>query len=416
MKIAIIGAGISGITGAWYLQQKHDVTLFEANDYLGGHTHTTNIHIEDANIPVDTGFIVFNDRTYPEFIRLLNEWGVTYAKSDMSLSVSSRKIGIEYNGGSLSGLFSQKKNCLKISFWKMLRDIIYFNRCAKKALILPDLSLLENKTIEVFLNEISVGRLFKEAYFYPMAAAIWSCNLKDVKTFPALFILKFLQNHGLLDLWNRPTWYYIQGGSAQYVNAFCKRFKGRYLLNTRVIRVARGENTVEILTQDGKIHEFDKVVFSCHADTALTLLKESSAEEKKVLSLFLYQKNEVVLHTDVSLMPEKQSAWASWNYQLDSDDNNKLASVTYFMNNLQKLPIHTPILVTLNQTQKIHPDKIIANYEYWHPLYNMNTRYAQRLLETMNGKNNSYFCGAYCGYGFHEDGVKSAINALKGLY
>ena len=408
MKIAIIGSGISGLTLAHHLHQQHDITVFEANSHIGGHTHTHAINLFGQSYQVDTGFIVFNDRTYPNFIQMLNELKVPWQPSHMSFSVRNEATGLEYNGTSLNSLFAQRSNFLKPSFYGMIRDILRFNK--------QSLSLLEDG------NELSLGAylaqnqykpMFINNYIVPMGAAIWSTDAAQMMQFPARFLVRFFHHHGMLTVHNRPQWRTIVGGSARYVEALTAPFKYSIKLNTPVASVRRLKNLVKIKPQHGEEQEFDYVFFACHSDQALTMLGgDASAAEHEILGAIPYQENTIYLHQDASLLPKRDLAWAAWNYHVTALPSNKV-QVTYNMNILQNLKSVEPILVTLNHTDLINPAKVIKRLKYKHPVYTIAGAAAQKRHAEISGHNRTGFAGAYWRNGFHEDGVASALMALE---
>ena len=407
MKIGIIGTGISGMLVAYLLHQEHELTVFEANDYIGGHTHTLPIKINGVTYPVDTGFIVFNDWTYPNFQQLLAHLEVSSQPSTMSFSVRCEGTGLEYNGTSLNALFAQRRNLLRPSFYRMLRDILRFNREAPHLLAQPGASL----SLGCYLDQNQYSQQFVEHYIIPMGAAIWSTDPRQMFDFPARYFIQFFHNHGMLSVNERPQWHVVQGGSQAYVQALTAPYHDCIRLNCPVQRVQREADYVAIQSgQPGNsaTEHFDAVVFATHSDQALHLLADASDTERAVLGDLPYQENEVVLHTDVNLLPKKRLAWASWNYHLMKDARNRVA-LTYHMNTLQSLDAPVEFCVTLNRTMDIDPRTILQRMTYHHPVYTTAGVAAQTKHEQLNGQNRTYFCGAYWGYGFHEDGVKSAL-------
>ena len=407
MKIAIIGTGISGMLVAYLLHDEHELTVFEANDYIGGHTHTIPIEIDGVTYPVDTGFIVFNDWTYPNFQKLLARLGVASQPSTMSFSVRCERTGLEYNGTSLNALFAQRRNLLRPSFYRMLRDILRFNKDAPQLLGQCDNAL----SLGCYLNQNQYCQQFIEHYIVPMGAAIWSADPRQMFDFPARYFIQFFHNHGMLSVDERPQWRVVQGGSQEYVKALTAPYLDHIRLNCPVHEVRREADHVTIQagqSKHGTTEKFDAVVFATHSDQALNLLTDTSDEERAVLSALPYQENEVVLHTDASLLPKKRLAWASWNYHLMKDCMNRVA-LTYHMNTLQSLDAPVEFCVTLNGTADIDPNTILRRMVYHHPVYTSAGVAAQKKQERLNGQNRTYFCGAYWGYGFHEDGVKSAL-------
>lgn len=409
MKIAIIGSGISGLTTAYLLNRQHDISVFEASDWVGGHTHTVDVQVDGRHFAIDTGFIVFNDWTYPNFIELLNQLGVTYQPTEMSFSVCDPATGVEYNGNTLNSLFAQRRNLLSPPFWGMLRDILRFNREAVDDLqqqrIASDLSLGS------YLQQRGYGERFIQHYIVPMGAAIWSMSLADMLNFPLQFFLRFFKNHGLLSVTNRPQWQVIKGGSSSYVAPLSASFAERIRLQCPVQRVERDATGVTVYSSAGS-ERFDKVVFACHSDQALQLLAEPSATEQQILGALPYADNDVVLHTDTRLLPKRPLAWASWNYRLGGPTSQP-AALTYNMNILQGLQSATTFCVSLNQTDAIDPSKILARYTYAHPQYSLAGVAAQARWEELLGANHSYFCGAYWANGFHEDGVVSGLRVAR---
>jgi predicted NAD/FAD-binding protein len=409
MKIAIIGSGIAGLTSAYLLNRNHQITLFEAGDWVGGHTHTVNVTVAGKSYAVDTGFIVFNDWTYPNFIRLLDQLGVGYKASEMSFSVSDPLSGVEYNGHSLNSLFAQRRNLLSPKFIGMLRDILRFNREA--------LDDLRHQRIDAvtslgdYLEQRGYGERFIQHYIVPMGAAIWSMSLADMLGFPLQFFLRFFNNHGLLSLSERPQWCVVEGGSRSYVAPLCSSFKQHIRLNCPVLRVERDEHGVTLHTRAGR-QRFDKVVFACHSDQALKLLAQPSPAEQEILGALPYADNDVVLHSDTRLLPKCRLAWASWNYRLGGPASQS-AAVTYNMNILQGIHSDTTFCVSLNQTALIDPSTILARYRYAHPQYSLAGMAAQARWEELLGAQHSYFCGAYWANGFHEDGVVSALRVAR---
>ncbi len=408
MKIAIIGSGISGLTLAHHLHQQHDITVFEANSHIGGHTHTHAIDLFDKTYNVDTGFIVFNDRTYPNFIDMLDELKVPWQPSQMSFSVRNEATNLEYNGTTINSLFAQRSNFLKPSFFGMITDILRFNK--------ESLALLETG------DEISLGDylaknhykpIFINNYIVPMGAAIWSTDAAQMMDFPARFLVRFFHHHGMLTVSNRPQWRTIVGGSARYVEALTEPFKYKIKLNTPIASVSRLKDSVKIKPKNGDELSFDYVFFACHSDQALTMLEgNASAHEREILGAIPYQENSIYLHHDASLMPKRKLAWAAWNYHVSATPSNKV-QVTYNMNILQNLSSPEPILVTLNHTDLINPAKVIKRLKYTHPVYTIAGAAAQARHAEISGHNRTCFAGAYWRNGFHEDGVASALAALE---
>jgi predicted NAD/FAD-binding protein len=409
MKIAIIGSGIAGLTSAYLLNRNHEITVFEAGDWIGGHTHTVDVQVDGQSYAVDTGFIVFNNWTYPNFIRLLSQLGVGFKDTEMSFSVSDPVSGVEYNGNNLNSLFAQRSNLLSPKFWGMVRDILRFNREA-----LHDLNqkrIASDMTLGDYLKSNAYSERFIQHYIVPMGAAIWSMSLNDMLSFPLQFFVRFFKNHGLLSVSDRPQWCVIEGGSSSYIAPLTETFKQHIRLNCPVTRVERDAEGVTLHSAAGA-ERFDKVIFACHSDQALALLAEPSRIEKEILGALPYADNDVVLHTDTRLLPKRPLAWASWNYRLGGPADQP-AAVTYDMNILQGIVSDTTFCVSLNQTLAIDPSKILARYTYAHPQYSLAGSAAQARWEELLGANHSYFCGAYWANGFHEDGVVSALRVAR---
>lgn len=409
MKIAIVGSGISGLVAAYRLQRMHEVTVFEAGDYVGGHTNTVDVEMDGTRYSIDTGFIVFNDWTYPNFISLLDELEVDSQPTTMSLSVSDATTGLEYNGHSLKTLFAQRRNLVRPSFYRMLADIVRFNRRATKLMDNDS----ETMTVGEFLTKYRYSKSFSEHYLLPMGAAIWSCPMGKFREFPIRFIVEFYKNHGLLNLANRPTWRVIRGGSRSYVDAMTSSFRDQIRLCSPVIGVQRNLDHVVIQTPS-QTERFDRVIFACHSDQALKILGEhATPEEWEILSAFPYERNVAVLHTDESMLPKRKAAWASWNYRINGQADAP-ASVTYNMNILQGLQAEQTFCVTLND-QSMRPEKVLREIEYDHPVFTTARAEAQKRHVELLTANRTSFCGAYWRNGFHEDGVVSALRVVEAL-
>ena len=410
MKIAIIGSGISGLTAAYLLHDDHELTLYEANDYIGGHTHTHDLEIEGKSWKVDSGFIVYNEKTYPNFIKLLRKLEIVSQKSSMGFSVKAPYKQLEYSGSSLNALFAQRLNLFRPSFYIMINDMLRFNRIAKSKLE----GLVDSMTIKEFLKQNKFSKHFIENYIIPMGAAIWSTSAEKTIEMPAAFYIRFFQNHGLLQINNRPQWRVIKGGSKSYIEKIKKGFEKQIMLSTHVKKVIRHKNEVEVcFGKDGKYsNKFDKVIIATHSDQALQMLDKPNAKEKEILGALQYQQNEVLLHTDESILPRKKQTWSSWNYSLN-EDSKKPVALTYSMNILQSLNAKTHFLVTLNNFENIDPKKILKKLTYQHPLYTVEGVKLQKEKHLISGKNNTFYCGAYWGNGFHEDGVLSALDVCR---
>lgn len=409
MKIAIIGSGIAGLTTAYLLNRRHDIQVFEASDWIGGHTHTVDVTLHGRSYAVDTGFIVFNDWTYPNFIRLMEQLGVAHQPTEMSFSVCDPVSGLEYNGNNLNSLFAQRSNLLSPGFLGMLRDILRFNRES-----LADLDsgrVPTTATLGDYLRDRGYGQRFRDHYLVPMGAAIWSTSLEDMLAFPLAFFVRFFKNHGLLSVNDRPQWRVISGGSRSYVAPLTESFAERIRMACPVSRVERDADGVTVYSAAGA-ERFDQVVFACHSDQALTLLAEPSQAEREILGALPYADNEVVLHTDARLLPRRKLAWASWNYRLGGPAHQP-AAVTYDMNRLQGIEAPETFCVSLNQTDAIDPARILARFTYAHPQYSLAGMQAQARWAEISGQQNSHFCGAYWANGFHEDGVVSALRVAR---
>jgi predicted NAD/FAD-binding protein len=408
MRIAVIGTGISGNVAARHLCREHDVTVFEAAGHVGGHTHTHDITWRGEKHAIDTGFIVFNDWTYPNFIALLEEIGAAALPTEMSFSSRCEASGIEYNGASLNKLFSQRRNLLRPAFHAMIRDILRFNRESRELINHGD----EGLTLGSYLAENNYGRMFVNNYIIPMGAAIWSTDPQQMLDFPACHFVRFFANHGLLNIKDRPQWRVIAGGSREYVEKLVAPFRERIRLNEAVLAIRRLPTHVELRTSSGARERYDQVFIASHSDQALAMLTDPTQLERQVLGAIPYQHNDVVLHTDTSLLPKSKRAWAAWNYLRKRDDSGQV-TVTYNMNILQKLQSETTFCVTLNDTHSIDPDRILQHIRYQHPVFTAAGVTAQQRQQEINGRHRTWYCGAYWRNGFHEDGVVSALNALK---
>ena len=409
MKIAVIGSGISGLTAARQLSAAHDLTIFEANNYPGGHTHTVDVEVRGRSYAVDTGFIVFNDWTYPNFINLLEQLGVASRPTTMSFSVHSERTGLEYNGENLNTLFAQRRNLFRPSFYRMIRDILRFNREAPALL-----DSERNISLNGYLRERAYSREFIEHYVLPMAAAIWSAEPELMGEMPVRFFVQFFKNHGLLSVSDRPQWRTIQGGSRNYVEPLIAPFRDRIRLNCPVDWVRRHPNQVQVKPRQGDAEVFDQVVLATHSDQALRLLADPTPLEREILGAIPYQENEAVLHTDTRLLPRRKRAWAAWNYTLPTQAQARVA-VTYNMNLLQGLDAPETFCVTLNRSAAIDPAKILYRTVYHHPVFTEAGVLAQARRNEISGVNRTWYCGAYWSYGFHEDGVNSGLAAGRGL-
>ena len=409
MKIAIIGSGISGLTAAYLLNRKHDVTIFEANDYIGGHTHTHKVNIDGKKYSVDTGFIVYNERTYPNFIKLLDLLNVERQLSTMGFSVKSISKDYEYAGESLNSLFAKRSNIFRFGFLRMLYEMYHFGKKADSSGIGLDASV----TLGDYLKKEKYSGEFINYFIIPMGAAIWSTPANKVLNMPAYFFIKFFYNHGMLETINRPNWWVIKNGSSEYIKKIIRGFENKINLSTPVKTVARKNEGIEIqLAKKEETQKFDSVIFATHSDQALEMLENPTDTEKDILSSIPYQKNEVLLHTDSSVLPRRKLSWASWNYQLDSDPALPVV-LTYNMNILQSINCKETLCVTLNDHNSVDETKILKKITYHHPLFNVKSIEAQKRKSEISGVNNTHYCGAYWRNGFHEDGVVSALDVCK---
>jgi predicted NAD/FAD-binding protein len=409
MNIAIIGTGISGLTAARHLHRAHDITMFEANDHIGGHTNTVDVDVQGQRHSVDTGFIVFNDWTYPNFIGLLEQLGVASQPTLMSFSVRCERTGLEYNGQDLNTLFAQRFNLFRPSFHRMLRDILRFNREA------PTL-LDDDHTISLndYLREQGYSREFIEHYVIPMAAAIWSAEPGAMGEMPARFFVQFFKNHGLLSISDRPQWRVIQGGSRSYVGPLTAPFRDRIRLSAPVEWIRRLPTHVQVKPKYGGVERFDEVIVATHSDQALRLLADPTPQEQEILGAIPYQENEAVLHTDSRLLPRRKLAWAAWNYHLPVQPLTRVA-VTYNMNLLQNLDAPVTFCVTLNRSEAMDPARVLYRTTYHHPVFTDEGVRAQARRSEISGVNRTWYCGAYWRYGFHEDGVNSGLAVAHGI-
>jgi predicted NAD/FAD-binding protein len=413
VRVAIIGSGIAGLGCAWLLRQQGcKVSLFEANDYLGGHTHTVDVLLDGVNAPVDTGFLVYNDRTYPKLIALFNELGITAAPSTMSFSVRNDSSGIEWAGTDIGSLFAQPGNALRPKFWRMLYELLRFNR-ETTAMHLED--RVYDVTVGEFLEAGDYSTPFREWYLLPMAAAIWSVPELEVLDFPLPTFIRFCHSHGLLQISGRPQWRTVVGGARTYVDRIAAGLSD-VRLSTPVRRVRRRRDSVDVSTDAVHGERFDQVVLACHSEQALALLADASGEERHLLQSIRYQANRVLLHTDIRLMPKRRRAWAAWNYLAPSDiGGGKPVAVSYWLNRLQPLPFQTPLMVTLNPPFEPRPETQIAEFEYSHPMVKGVAETAQQRLAHLQGEQRTWYAGAWMGHGFHEDGLASAHIVAKGI-
>ena len=402
MKIGVIGSGVSGLVSALTLQEKFEVSLFEKNSKLGGHSNTVTIEQENNKYSVETGFIVLNDKNYPIFTSLLKHLNIGVNNSSMSFSVSVDKGQFEYSS-SYIGLLGQTKNIIDPKYWGMLRDINYFyTNALKDVKDCPD-----NETLGQFLKRFNYSNKFIDYHLVPMTASIWSCPTKSILNFPIKSLLVFFENHKLLNIYNRPNWSTVNKGSREYVKKIQSLLKGKIYTNAKVNKISKSKEGIRVHYQDG-IKTFDKVILACHADQSSEILIENFSEEANLLKDFKYQKNTSILHSDINFMPKRKSVWSSWNYITETGNSGNL-SITYWMNELQGINSPKPILLSLNPKILPNPDLIYGQYSYSHPILDNNAINIQKKLSSIQGKNNLWFCGAWTGFGFHEDGVKSAV-------
>ena len=408
MRIAVIGSGISGLSAAHYLSKKNKVDLFEKEDHFGGHSYTIDVKDNNNHVPVDIGFIVFNFKTYPNFVKFLNDNGIEIEKSNMSFSVSVKETEIEYCGKGLLGIFSNKKNLLNFDFFKMFFEIIKFY---KKSNNLKNIE--ENLTLDDFLKREKMSKYFINYHIIPMVSAIWSMPPYEAKQMPLKFFLRFFQNHGLFNLKNRPQWYTIKNRSRTYVKKILETVSGEYYKNYRINKISRFSNGVKVYYGgNNEFFDYDKVVIATHADEALSLITDPTPEEKSILANFKYKNNIAIIHTDESLMPKNKKAWSSWNSSVNKENTSE-TSITYWLNLLQNLKTNKNIFLSLNPFLKIDPKKIISKVKFTHPYYDKEALENQNRLKNIQNKKNLLFCGSYFGYGFHEDGIKSSLEMIK---
>jgi len=413
MKVAVIGSGISGLSAAHFLSKKHKVDLFEKNDHFGGHSYTLDIHSKNSNekIALDLGFIVFNKVNYPNLVNLFEKNQVNYEKSNMSFSVSVKSSNIEYSGSGLKGLFANKCNIFNLSFIKMIKDIFFFYKMAENL----NKESFANQTLGEFLKFKKMSDYFIKFHIIPMVSAIWSVPTDLAYKMPMSLFVNFFQNHGLFKIKNKPQWYTVTGRSKVYVKKILNTINGEYFKNYKIRKVLRSENGIKLYYGlSNEYFEYDKVIFAVHADEILKLINDPTENEKKILKNFQYKINIAYLHNDEQLMPYRKNIWSSWNSILDKNDIKKNC-ITYWLNKLQNLKTEKNYFLTLNPFISIKDNKIIKKVEFSHPIYDINTINAQKHLSELQGVNNTYFCGSYFGYGFHEDGLNSGIEVSKKL-
>ena len=406
MNIAIIGAGVSGLTAARILCRHHNVAVFEADDRVGGHANTVVVNEGERKLPIDTGFIVFNEPNYPNLCRLFDLLQVEHEDSDMSFSVHCEQTGLEYNGSSLNTLFAQRRNMLRPGFWSMLSDIFRFHREAAQ-IIAEDMD--DRTTVRQYVNQKKFGRTFVEHYLLPLGASLWSCDARQFESFPMRFVVEFLRNHRMLQTNGRPQWKTVKNGSFSYVQSLIGPFKNRIYASTPIRCVRRRPRGVEVVTRSGARQDFDEVIMATHADQALRIVENPEPDEHELLRYFPYQKNEAVLHTDTDLLPERKTTWGSWNYRIPKTMNGHV-TVTYNMNRLQNIDSERTYCVSLNQTGRILRERVLSRIQYEHPLFVPGRCAAQARHAQLVRRRGISYCGAYWGFGFHEDGVRSAMD------
>jgi predicted NAD/FAD-binding protein len=408
MSVAVVGAGISGLVAAYLLQEDHDITVFEANDYAGGHTHTIPVGGQNGRLAVDTGFIVYNEVTYPNFTRLLDRLGVATQPSNMSFAVRCDRSGLEYCSSSLNHLFAQRRNLFRPSHYQMIRDIRRFGLDFPRILSTVD----EQLTLGEYARERRYSTAFIERFLVPMGSAIWSADPVRLREFPIRRFVEFFDNHRFMQWRDQCPWRVIEGGSWKYVEALTSSFRDRIRLSCPVASIRRHPERVELQTRDGETMTFDEVIIAAHSDQALAMLSDATDQEMETLGAIPYQENDTVLHTDTRMLPRSRRAWASWNYQIP-EETQRTVAITYNMNKLQTLDAKETYCVTLNCTDALDPERIILRQTYHHPVYRPAALAAQRRHDAISGVRRTHYCGAYWGYGFHEDGVNSALAVCR---
>jgi uncharacterized protein len=411
-RVAIVGTGIAGMIAAYLLNEEYDITVFEKKNYVGGHTHTVEVDEGDTKVPIDTGFIVFNKTNYPNLLKLFKKLDVAYKPTKMSFSVQHIPEKLEYNGSGFNGIFGQRRNLLNRSFYKMLGDIARFNK--NSLAVLTD-EKYSNYSLGDYITEEKFSNDFKEKYLLPMNSAIWSTPPEKSLEFPLVTLVRFFKNHGLLGVNSHFQWYTVDGGSWNYRNKLIEPFLEKIKVNKEIKQVKRTPKGVELKDIDGKIHLFDKVILAGHADQSFSVLHDPTTLENELLSKFKYQPNKVTLHTDASVMPSRKRVWSAWNYRIEKINGSWTTSTIYDMNALQKVSEDENYFLSVNDNGMINPDKIIREFMYDHPIFNLEAVKAQETLSQINETGPVYFCGSYFGYGFHEDALKSGIAAAEKL-
>ncbi|MBB3944625.1 putative NAD/FAD-binding protein [Rhizobium skierniewicense] len=413
-RIAVIGSGISGLSAAWMLDKSADVTLFEADSRLGGHANTVFADVPGSDpIAVDTGFIVYNERNYPNLVALFKHLGVETDESDMSFAASLRGGSLEYSGSGIDGLFGQRSNILRPRFWSMVRDVLRFYKKAPELLNDPS---LQTTSLGEYLDANGYSLSFVDDHLLPMGAAIWSTTAADMRAYPLQAFIRFFVNHGLVQLSDRPQWRTVRGGSREYVARIMAQFKGTVVLNSQIEAIRRDNSGITLLDRSGQASHFDDVVIATHADQALLLLADADERERSLLGAFEYTRNAAVLHRDETLMPKRRNVWSAWNYLSEPNaTGTEQLCVTYWMNRLQNIDEANPLFVTLNPSRPIDPAKLIRSFDYAHPLFDAKALEAQKQLWSLQGRRNTWFCGAHFGSGFHEDGLQSGLAVAEAL-
>lgn len=410
MKIAIIGSGISGLSMAYFMNNSAEITIYEKNDYIGGHSRTINVTTPDGIIPVDTGFIVFNKKNYPHLTQLFDGLGVNYEKSDMSFGISVGNGQLEYSTKSISTIFAQKRNIFRPQYLLMLRDIFKFYKKSKSTLLHQ-----EDLTVSELIDKIGLGNWFRKYFLLPMAGSIWSSDIRQIENFPAKFLVNFFNNHGLLSVNDQPQWYTVSGGSKQYIEKLTHNLSNVQYCGAASI-INRKDNKIEIKDIYGKIENYEHVIFACHSDEAIQLLERPTARELSSVGMIKYKPNSIVVHSDSSFMPINRKCWASWVYNSQTMNNiDDGIALTYWMNNLQNLPTTQQIFVTVNPQTQIDQSSVHNSHVFRHPLFDVYSQEAQRRIQNIQGENNTWYVGAYNGYGFHEDGIASSVAVAKQL-
>jgi predicted NAD/FAD-binding protein len=406
-KLAIIGTGIAGMSAAYFLKDDFDITVFEKNDYIGGHTNTISVNDGKVDCPIDTGFMVFNETTYPNLLKLFKELGVKYKNTDMSFSVRNEKIDLEYNGSNLDGIFSQRKNLFNLKFLKMIRYILKFNAHAPIVLESND---FDSMTIKEYVKFLGLSDYFYNNFLIPMSSAVWSTPANKLNEFPAKSLVRFFYNHGFVGVNTQFQWKTVIGGSREYRNLLISKFKDKINLNDPVLRVKKSDNTVKILTKKNE-YSFDKVIIATHGDEALKLIENPSSKEVNILDKFKYQKNIAIVHTDKSVMPKLKKNWSAWNYMINGDTTYTV----YYMNKLQGVSEDKEFFININGEKFIDNGKVVKRIEYQHPIFDLSTRIAQKKIDNLNTDTNIYFTGSYYRYGFHEDALLSSVNLCTSI-